>query len=251
MPTGFAWGSALDLLGALDDAAEQSAPSGPAGRGAVELLDAIVGPVGSPADEDDEKEGGGPFGAETGPAYLPVPEPSRVVVPDEVIDGPGRHASRRTPEADDGQSPPSGPPAPPGEGPPGAPGGSGPSDGKSPRHARRASIATGLGACLLVGGCLVAGGVIPAHSEPLPSSPQSSGLHRFASPVVPRLLGASSGLLNLPPATTTPTPAPPVVAGSATASHEVFGYAPVLVARAGSRSSRSATSPPSPTSAST
>ncbi len=235
MPTGFAWGSALDLLDLLDDAAEQSAPSGPPGRGAVELLDAIVGPVGSPADEDDDEEGGGPFAAETGPAYLPVPEPSPVVVPDEVIDGPTRHASGRAPEPDDEQSPPSGPrgtsgAALPGEGPPGlgysgASGGSGPSDGKSARHARRASIATGLGACLLVGGCLVAGGVIPAHSTPLPS-PQSSGLHRLAFPVVPRLLGASSALLNLPPATTSPTPAPPAVAASATASHEVFGYAP-------------------------
>ncbi len=85
MPVGFAWGSALDLLGALDAAAE---PSPPAGPGAVELLDAIVGPVGHAAAEGSGEDADGLPADDAGPAFLPVPGPSPVVVPDEVIAGP-------------------------------------------------------------------------------------------------------------------------------------------------------------------
>ena len=47
----------------------------------------------------------------------------------------------------------------------------------------------------------------------------------MANPVESRLLG-STATLDLPRATTAPTPAPPSVAAAATAPHEVFGYAP-------------------------
>ena len=96
MPVGFAWGSALDLLGALDAAAEPSPPpagpdaepSPPAGPGAVELLDAIVGPVGHAAAEGSGEDADGLPVDDAGPAFLPTPVPSPVVVPDEVIAGP-------------------------------------------------------------------------------------------------------------------------------------------------------------------
>jgi hypothetical protein len=248
MPTNFAWGSALDLLGALDDAAaEKGALQGTASPSAVEHLDAIVGPVGAPGapdDDDDDGDGDGngededdpgdPFGAETGPAYLPIPEPSAVVVPDEVIPGPSSSGVRPDHEPGEARSSvaeppmPPVPPTPPGIPPAGkgASGAAGTPDGKRGRRARRASIITGLGACLLVGGCLVSGGVIPAHSEPAPSATPAGTDDGMFSPVVARLLGGSSRPLDLPPATTTPTPAPPSVASAATSSHEVFGYAP-------------------------
>jgi hypothetical protein len=218
MPQGFAFGSALDLLDALDQAAEPSVP--PAGPGAVDLLDAIVGPVGGTARDvlgDDESD---PGATEIGPAYLPIPDSASVVVPDEVIAGPGAP----------GSPPRGGPPGPPElPGATGGPEGSGASGGRRGKHARRrrgASIASGLGACLLVGGCLVAGGVIPAHSAPLTPPSAQQAHQRGDEPVVTRLIGSSASALDLPLATTTPKPAPPSVAAAATASHEVFGYAP-------------------------
>jgi hypothetical protein len=216
MPTGFAWGSALDLLDALDQAA---GPSPPAGPGSVELLDAIVGPVGQAAAQLSDADASGQPAADSGPAYLPIPEPSSVVVPDEVIDGPPSSTSTPDVAPRPNRSLPAGSPGPtPGEGA---------SGGKRTRRARRASIVTGIGTCLLVGGCLVAGGVIPAHSAPPSLSPSASTrMHELmGEPVVARLLGSSSPL-DLPPATTAPVPAPPSVAAAATASHEVFGYAP-------------------------
>ena len=221
MPAGFAWGSALDLLGALDDAAE---PSPPAGPGSVELLDAIVGPVWQTAAEGSGDDGDGQPGVDTGPAFLPIPVPSPVVVPDEVIAGPRSSETERDHEQDLERSQPSGPPGLSGGSTwEGASRASRSARGKRARRVRRASIATGLGVCLLVGGCLVAGGVIPAHSA---SPPPPPGTHRAdAVPVAERLLGSSASL-DLPPATTTPAPASPTVAAAATKRHEVFGYAP-------------------------
>ena len=86
MPPGFVWGSALDLLDALDEAAAEPVP--PAGPGAVELLDAIVGPVGRRPQELAEEDDVSQPADDTGPAYLPIPVESPVVVPDEVIAGP-------------------------------------------------------------------------------------------------------------------------------------------------------------------
>jgi hypothetical protein len=211
-----AWeGSALDLLDALDHADEPSPP--PARPGAVDLLDAIVGPVGAGGWVIRGGGGGGggddddPVAPDAGPAYLPIPESSStVVVPDEVI--------AAAPSDPPREEPPSLTPA--------DPEGSGARRGKCARRIRGASIITGLGAVLLVGGCLVAGGVIPAHSAPVSAPSAQRAHHRADEPVVTRLLGGNAAALDLPLATTTPAPAPPSVAAAATAPHEVFGYAP-------------------------